>query len=718
MLTSSRPRLAAPGAVLFLFVLASSPAGWAGEGAAHSPADCIKVTSKASLLHLGSLDSFDITPGGTKAAAAILDCVENHNLKAARVALANYSQIIPDENFGGEYTALQWFCEYLVASPREKEGMLADRYVASFYHLLADNDYAVLREYLRRKYHLDKTPTRQTDEAARRHRFHEDFILFNNPRRELWEKSNRIVQALGLKEGDVVADIGCGPGYYTFKFAELVGDTGLVFAVDYNDSHLEYVSGLVKRFGVRNVRTVRPSAADTNLPEDVKIDYAFMCSIYHILYSTYTEEERERFIGGIRRRLKSGGSLVVVDNALVGDQSLPYHGPYIAKELIIGQLRHHGFALVAMYQFIPQRYMLVFKPAGAALEPDGPQGACHGRDCIPIDSPVSLVQYPLKSTPSPGFTPGGRKAARVFYQALDAHHGDAARSALAQYRRLIPVERVGDEYSAFAWYCEYILAPAEGKKQMLADRYVTDYFRYLGGDDFTLLKRYVWYKYYLDTPDEELGSARGAGSAEQLSEVSQDQINFWGEVIAFNNPRREAWERSDEILEFLKLRPGDSVADVGCGPGYYTFKFSEIVGEKGRVYALDTSQEMLDFVGASASKHGSKNVTPIKVRANDTKLPADGVDVVFLCSLYHSVYVTSMEYVKDQFVESIRKALKKGGRLVIVDNEVMRDAQVPYYGPRIDRRLIVLQLKYYGFRLVDTGQFIPQRYVLVFQLDQ
>src|SRR5207253_7147068 len=122
-----------------------------GRGApppTHGPDDCIKVTSKASLVHLGSLDSFDITEGGTKAAIEILDSVEHNNPESARRALAIYRRIIPGENFGGEYTALQWICEYLIAPPDEKEAMLADRYVASFYHVLADNNYAVLKEYL------------------------------------------------------------------------------------------------------------------------------------------------------------------------------------------------------------------------------------------------------------------------------------------------------------------------------------------------------------------------------------------------------------------------------------------------------------------------------------------------------------------------------------------------------------------------------------------
>src|SRR4029079_4007027 len=112
---------------------------------------------------------------------------------------------------------------------------------------------------------------------------------------------------------------------------------------------------------------------------------------------------------------------------------------------------------------------------------------------------------------------------------------------------------------------------------------------------------------------------------------------------------------------------------------YYTYKFSGLVGEGGRVFALDIGQDMLDYVGASAKRHGLKNITTIKSRLNDTMLPPDSTDVVFLCSLYHSAYVTSMEYVKDQFIESIKKALRKGGRLVIADNEILREAQHPYY---------------------------------------
>jgi SAM-dependent methyltransferase len=278
-------------------------------------------------------------------------------------------------------------------------------------------------------------------------------------------------------------------------------------------------------------------------------------------------------------------------------------------------------------------------------------------------------------------------------------------------------ERYGDEYSAFAWYCEYLLAEPGERKHFLDDKNASDFHRFLGGDDFSILKKYVWNKYRLAASDDEIKQASGMVPLRLSPEINQDQLLHWGAFIALKNPRREEWEKTSRILEFLGLKPGNSVADVGCGPGYYTHKFSDIVGEDGLVYAVDTDGEMLDYVAGSASRHGVRNIRPVRARLNDTKLPPDCADVVFLCSLYHGVYVNSLESVRDEFIASIKKALRKGGRLVIVDNDILTDDQVPYVGRRIDKQLVIHQLVHYGFRLVDTAQFIPQRYVLVFQVD-
>jgi ubiquinone/menaquinone biosynthesis C-methylase UbiE len=195
--------------------------------------------------------------------------------------------------------------------------------------------------------------------------FLEDFILFNNPRRETWEKTSRIVETLKIQKGEAIADVGSGPGYYTFMFSRLVGDAGKVYAIDLNEQHLEYVNATAKKLDVKNIQTVASKLNDICVSNQV--DLAFLCSLYHIVYATSIEKVKDDFMASIKRALKPGGRLVIVDNALVEDADLPYHGPYIAKELIVAQMKYYGFILTGYYQYIPQRYILVFKkaPAGA-----------------------------------------------------------------------------------------------------------------------------------------------------------------------------------------------------------------------------------------------------------------------------------------------------------------------------------------------------------------
>lgn len=322
--------------------------------------ESIEINSKASLVHLGSLDSFDITESGTKAAKLLLQSLEEKQTESASDARQIYNQIIPKENYGGEYTALQWFSEYLLASPQQQKQMLAEPFILEFFNFFADNDFAVLKEYLNRKYKLKKLADEETLTGKDRKAFLEDFILFNNPRRENWEKTSKIIQSLNLQKGERIADIGSGPGYYTFKFAELVGSQGLVFAIDTVQEHLNYVKNISQKQGIKNIQTVKNKSNNISLPPQ-QVDIAFMCSLYHVIYVTSTEESREQFVESIKIALKPGGTLVIIDNALVQTSTLPYHGPYIAKELIVGQLHYYGFRLVDEYAFIPQRYVLVFK---------------------------------------------------------------------------------------------------------------------------------------------------------------------------------------------------------------------------------------------------------------------------------------------------------------------------------------------------------------------
>jgi SAM-dependent methyltransferase len=328
------------------------------ENDSQLPSDGLKT--KMSLIHVGSNDSFNPTSEGTEAGRCLLEALEKNDLKKAKRAITIYDSIIPRENYGGEYTALQWFSHYLISSKREQVALISDPFIANFFYFFADNDFANLKEYLKRKYNLGASDDKETRLGQERLALLEDTILFNNPRRDRWEQTSQILKALKLKKGTVIADIGSGPGYFTYRFSHLVGESGRVFAVDTVRKHLEYVEHFREKFKMPNITTIHTDGKTIGL-SGKKVDVVFLCSLYHNIYGMATLEARETFIKSIKNTLKADGLLYLVDNGLVEPGILPYHGPYIAKELIIGQLNHYGFDLVEQYQPVAQRYLLVFK---------------------------------------------------------------------------------------------------------------------------------------------------------------------------------------------------------------------------------------------------------------------------------------------------------------------------------------------------------------------
>lgn len=327
----------------------------------------IPVTSNMSLVHVGSNDSFAITPEGRQAATHVFDALNaldrqesDQAVEMAKAALAIYAEIIPRENYGGEYTALQWFCDYLISDRDKKAEMIADPFVHEFFKMFGGNDYQVLKEYLKRKYRLQDIGDEETHTGQMRLIYLEDTILFNNPRRETWEHTDELMALLDLKPGMTIADVGSGPGYYSFRFAKMVEPTGRVIAIDTVADHLKYVEQTKTNIGVTNIETIQTDGKTLGL-KGRKVNAVFLCSLYHNIYAMSTAPDRDMFVNAIKEALTDDGLLYLVDNGLVQPGILPYHGPYIAKELLIAQLLNYGFDLLRQHQHIPQRYLLVFK---------------------------------------------------------------------------------------------------------------------------------------------------------------------------------------------------------------------------------------------------------------------------------------------------------------------------------------------------------------------
>ena len=126
--------------------------------------------------------------------------------------------------------------------------------------------------------------------------------------------------------------------------------------------------------------------------------------------------------------------------------------------------------------------------------------------------------------------------------------------------------------------------------------------------------------------------------------------------------KRDEWQRPGEVMDALAVQPGHRVADIGCGYGYFTFRLAARVGVEGKVYAVDIDPEALDKVRRRKEREKLAQVEPVLGASNDPHLP-DGLDAVLIVDTYHEF----RDY--DETMRAVSRALKPGGRLVIIDGE-------------------------------------------------
>jgi predicted methyltransferase len=126
--------------------------------------------------------------------------------------------------------------------------------------------------------------------------------------------------------------------------------------------------------------------------------------------------------------------------------------------------------------------------------------------------------------------------------------------------------------------------------------------------------------------------------------------------------RRDEWQRPGEVMDALAVKPGHRVADVGSGFGYFTFRLAARVGPTGKVYAVDIDREAIEKVRQRKEREKLEQVEPILGESSDPRLPKE-LDAVLIVDTYHEF----REY--DRTMETVFRALKPGGRLVIIDGE-------------------------------------------------
>lgn len=188
--------------------------------------------------------------------------------------------------------------------------------------------------------------------------------LLEGPDRDAWQQPGRVMDALGIGDGSVVADIGAGGGWFTVRLARRVGPNGLVFAEDVQPEMIESIERRVQREALRNVRLVLGTVEDPRLPQGA-LDAILIVDAYHEM------DNRVPLLGNLARSLKPNGRLGIVDFRLDGGGPGPPLEERLAPEAVVEEARQAGLRLLSHETFLPFQYLLVFAPA-ASPSPVGP----------------------------------------------------------------------------------------------------------------------------------------------------------------------------------------------------------------------------------------------------------------------------------------------------------------------------------------------------------
>jgi predicted methyltransferase len=174
--------------------------------------------------------------------------------------------------------------------------------------------------------------------------------VFDDPRRDAWQKPHEVIQALALKPDAIIADIGSGTGYFSARFSNRVPN-GRIYGVDTEPDMVKYLAERAKREGLKNVTAVTGKPDDPRIPE--KADLIIMVDVYHHV------ENRVAYFRRLSSSLKPGGRLAIIDFRMEAKDG-PLKSARIAPERVKTELDSAGFVLAKEFSFLPNQYFLVF----------------------------------------------------------------------------------------------------------------------------------------------------------------------------------------------------------------------------------------------------------------------------------------------------------------------------------------------------------------------
>ena len=185
----------------------------------------------------------------------------------------------------------------------------------------------------------------------------------------------------------------------------------------------------------------------------------------------------------------------------------------------------------------------------------------------------------------------------------------------------------------------------------------------------------------------------------------KDSLGIALKRLLYEGCGRDRWQRPEQVIAALDLKPGDVVADLGSGTGYFTLRFAHTVGEPGRVFAVDTDRSLLSAIEEVANRAGLGNV--VAVPASDRLELPEPMDVVFLSNVFH--------HLPDQeaYFRAARSQLKPDARVAIVES-VPEGLFARLFGHATDPAAIRRTMTRAGYALMASHDFVDRHSFQIF----
>jgi len=179
--------------------------------------------------------------------------------------------------------------------------------------------------------------------------------MFNKKASKPKNKADQIMETLSLRTGQIIADIGSGGGYFTYRFAKAVGEKGQVYAVDTNQEFLAYIKKQSTEQGLANVVTMFTASEYPDLPKHT-FDYVFLRNVLHHL------PNRVDYFQILKEALKPDGKIAIIEfdgrRGFFSFQRLHHH--YIPQNILLEEMKQSGYLIQKSYDFLSEQSFTIF----------------------------------------------------------------------------------------------------------------------------------------------------------------------------------------------------------------------------------------------------------------------------------------------------------------------------------------------------------------------